>query len=142
MEGHAKEVGKRGQEADVGLVEGAGLVGVDLEHTPYTAIEHDGNVDGRDDAVIAQGLRVAEVRIVRQILDTTGEAVCNLACAYLDHDPGNNDPKNLRALCQRCHILHDRTEHLRQRWFTYRHHSQAAGGTAQLAHLTRRPASH
>ncbi|GJE67637.1 hypothetical protein LNAOJCKE_4869 [Methylorubrum aminovorans] len=44
-----------------------------------------------------------------------------LACAHLDHDPGNNDPKNLRALCQRCHILHDRAEHLRQRWFTYRY---------------------
>lgn len=43
-----------------------------------------------------------------------------LACAHLDHDPGNNDPRNLKALCQRCHILHDRTEHLRQRWFTYR----------------------
>ncbi|WP_342154342.1 hypothetical protein [Methylorubrum sp. SB2] len=43
-----------------------------------------------------------------------------LACAHLDHDPGNNDPRNLKALCQRCHILHDRAEHLRQRWFTYR----------------------
>lgn len=38
-----------------------------------------------------------------------------LACAHLDHDPGNNDPANLRAFCQRCHILHDRREHLRQR---------------------------
>lgn len=43
-----------------------------------------------------------------------------LACAHLDHDPGNNEPKNLRALCQRCHMLHDRAEHLRQRWITYR----------------------
>ena len=43
-----------------------------------------------------------------------------LACAHLDHDPGNSDPRNLRALCQRCHMLHDRAEHLRQRWFTYR----------------------
>ncbi|AWI87945.1 hypothetical protein C0214_06370 [Methylobacterium sp. DM1] len=44
-----------------------------------------------------------------------------LAYAHLDHDPGNNDPKNLKALCQRCHILHDRAEHLRQRCLTYRH---------------------
>lgn len=43
-----------------------------------------------------------------------------LACAHLDHNPSNNDPANLRALCQRCHILHDRDEHRRQRWFTYR----------------------
>ncbi|WP_128561048.1 hypothetical protein [Methylobacterium crusticola] len=51
-----------------------------------------------------------EVRVTRVVL----------ACAHLDHDPGNNDPANLRALCQRCHILHDRPEHLRQRWYTYR----------------------
>lgn len=43
-----------------------------------------------------------------------------LACAHLDHDPGNNTPANLKALCQRCHILHDREEHLRQRWLTHR----------------------
>ena len=43
-----------------------------------------------------------------------------LACAHLDHDPGNNAPANLKALCQRCHILHDRDEHRRQRWLTYR----------------------
>jgi hypothetical protein len=43
-----------------------------------------------------------------------------LACAHLDHDPSNNDLRNLRALCQRCHILHDRPEHLRQRQLTYR----------------------
>ncbi|GJD53589.1 hypothetical protein OPKNFCMD_6366 [Methylobacterium crusticola] len=51
-----------------------------------------------------------EVRVTRVVL----------ACAPLDHDPGNNDPANLRALCQRCHILHDRPEHLRQRSYTYR----------------------
>lgn len=43
-----------------------------------------------------------------------------LACAHLDHDPGNNEPSNLKALCQRCHIIHDRADHLRQHWFTYR----------------------
>lgn len=43
-----------------------------------------------------------------------------LACAHLDHDPGNNEPSNLKALCQRCHMIHDKAEHLRQRWFTNR----------------------
>ena len=40
-----------------------------------------------------------------------------LACAHLDHDPGNNAPANLAALCQRCHMLHDAPEHRWQRWW-------------------------
>ncbi len=35
-----------------------------------------------------------------------------LAAAHLDSDPTNNRLKNLRALCQRCHMLHDRPHHL------------------------------
>ena len=30
----------------------------------------------------------------------------------------NNRPSNLKAFCQRCHMLHDRPEHQRRRWFT------------------------
>jgi hypothetical protein len=41
-----------------------------------------------------------------------------LASAHLDHDPGNNHQRNLAALCQRCHLAHDRPEHRRQRWRT------------------------
>ena len=43
-----------------------------------------------------------------------------LATAHLDHDPTNNPARNLKALCQRCHMLHDREEHRRQRWMTLR----------------------
>jgi hypothetical protein len=43
-----------------------------------------------------------------------------LATAHLDHDLTNNYPRNLKALCQRCHMIHDREEHLRQRTLTYR----------------------
>ena len=43
-----------------------------------------------------------------------------LAAAHLDSDPTNNRLTNLRALCQRCHLLHDRSHHLAQRWITYR----------------------
>jgi hypothetical protein len=43
-----------------------------------------------------------------------------LAAAHLDNDPTNNRLRNLRALCQRCHILYDRPHHLAQRWITYR----------------------
>ena len=43
-----------------------------------------------------------------------------LAAAHLDHDPGNNRARNLRCLCQRCHLLNDRPHHLAQRRITYR----------------------
>jgi len=42
-----------------------------------------------------------------------------LAAAHLDHDPRNNRLRNLRSLCQRCHMLHDRPHHLAQRRITY-----------------------
>jgi hypothetical protein len=42
-----------------------------------------------------------------------------LAAAHLDHDPTNNGLRNLRSLCQRCHLLHDRPHHLAQRRITY-----------------------
>ena len=38
-----------------------------------------------------------------------------LACCHLDHDPTNNDPRNLRALCQRCHLAHDFEDNLARR---------------------------
>jgi hypothetical protein len=37
-----------------------------------------------------------------------------LTTAHLDHDPTNNRPRNLKALCQRCHLAHDRAEHRRR----------------------------
>ena len=40
-----------------------------------------------------------------------------LASAHLNHDPGDNRPRNLAALCQRCHMRHDAGEHRRRRWF-------------------------
>ena len=43
-----------------------------------------------------------------------------LAAAHLKHDPSRNGWRNLRSLCQRCHIQHDRPYHLVQRWITYR----------------------
>ena len=43
-----------------------------------------------------------------------------LAAAHLDHDPTNNQLRNLRAFCQRCHMLHDRKEHQRRRLLTLR----------------------
>jgi hypothetical protein len=42
-----------------------------------------------------------------------------LAAAHLDHDPRNNRRRNLKSLCQRCHMIHDRPHHLAQRRITY-----------------------
>jgi hypothetical protein len=42
-----------------------------------------------------------------------------LAAAHLDHNPRNNRTRNLKSLCQRCHMLHDRPHRLAQRRITY-----------------------
>lgn len=38
-----------------------------------------------------------------------------LTVAHLDQNINNNDPSNLRAFCQRCHLNHDRADNLRRR---------------------------
>lgn len=38
-----------------------------------------------------------------------------LTVAHLDQDPSNNDPDNLAALCQRCHLNHDRPYNIQKR---------------------------
>lgn len=43
-----------------------------------------------------------------------------LAAAHLDHDPRHNRWRNLKSLCQRCHLIHDRAYHLAQRRVTCR----------------------
>ena len=43
-----------------------------------------------------------------------------LATAHLDHDPTHNSAANLRCLCQRCHLIHDRPYHRVRRWLTWR----------------------
>lgn len=34
-----------------------------------------------------------------------------LTISHTDHDTANNNPRNLRALCQRCHLAHDKHLH-------------------------------
>ena len=43
-----------------------------------------------------------------------------LTTAHLDHDPTNNAEANLAALCQRCHLAHDKPHHVRQRRLRWR----------------------
>jgi hypothetical protein len=42
-----------------------------------------------------------------------------LAAAHLDHNPSNNRLRNLKSLCQRCHLINDRPHHLARRRITY-----------------------
>lgn len=34
-----------------------------------------------------------------------------LTIAHLDHDTNNNDYSNLKALCQKCHLIYDKEHH-------------------------------
>ncbi|MDP1027049.1 hypothetical protein Q5H91_07485 [Sphingomonas sp. KR1UV-12] len=61
---------------------------------------------GRRNA-IRTGIALGAVRMTKVVL----------ACAHLDHDPGNSTPGNLKALCQRCQTLHAAAEHRWQRWW-------------------------
>jgi hypothetical protein len=54
----------------------------------------------------------------------------HLGTAHLDHNPQNSAFCNLRALCQRCHLRHDRPEHVRRRR-TNRHRQLALGDLFQ-----------
>lgn len=60
----------------------------------------------------------------------TGSRVV-LTVAHLDHDTTHNDPKNLRALCQRCHLDWDLDYHMANarhtRWL-----KKLGGQTAKL----------
>ena len=38
-----------------------------------------------------------------------------LTVAHLDHDINNNDLLNLKALCQRCHLIYDKEHHKKNR---------------------------
>lgn len=38
-----------------------------------------------------------------------------LTISHTDHDIKHNDYSNLRALCQRCHLLHDKDHHAKTR---------------------------
>ena len=49
-----------------------------------------------------------------------------LTCAHLDQNPAHNDPANLAALCPRCHLRHDRRQHV-QSAYRNRRQRRAAG---------------
>lgn len=51
--------------------------------------------------------------LMRRITRDCGLIVIVLTIAHLDHNPENNHPENLRALCQKCHLDYDRPHHMK-----------------------------
>jgi hypothetical protein len=58
--------------------------------------------------------------------NTDGLVEIVLTIAHLDHTPENNDPENLAALCQKCHLAYDKEHHLKTAAKT-RHNRKASG---------------
>jgi hypothetical protein len=54
-------------------------------------------------------IRNRNYREFLQTLKACGIVQIVLTVAHLDQDPSNNDYSNLMALCQRCHLNHDRS---------------------------------
>lgn len=50
----------------------------------------------------------------------TGSKVI-LTVAHIDHNRDNNADENLAALCQRCHLNHDRNQHAASRKYGKQH---------------------
>lgn len=50
-----------------------------------------------------------------------------LTVAHLNHDPSNNSPDNLRALCSVCHLRYDAIPHARSRRRNHRAKLEADG---------------
>lgn len=56
-----------------------------------------------------------------------------LTAAHLDHDQSNGERSNVAALCQRCHLNHDRPQHLANAAVTRtRKRREAIAATGQL----------
>ena len=52
-----------------------------------------------------------------QLHPVTGSRVV-LTVAHLDHTPGNCEPENLKAMCQRCHLTYDKDHHAKTAYAT------------------------
>lgn len=68
----------------------------------------------------------------RQHYKTIGAVKIILTVAHLDRDRTNNHPDNLAALCQRCHLNHDRAaQHIPHRKYG-RYHDREQQGKLKL----------
>ncbi len=88
--------------------------------------------DGRGRRVRVPGAGVAAIVRVTRVY---------IACAHLNHDPTDNAPRNLAALCQRCHMIHDAAEHRRRRWLNAYRRRALPSATQRSAALRSGPTS-
>lgn len=61
-----------------------------------------------------------------------GGVIVVLTIGHRDHNPENNDPANLAAWCQRCHLRHDKHEHAKNSANTRRRKHEARTGQQRL----------
>lgn len=76
--------------------------------------------DGTFDELLGMALEAATIdgwKITRIVL----------TIAHLDHTPENNEPDNLAALCQRCHLSYDMDQHIKNRAYFARLRLEKAG---------------
>ena len=64
----------------------------------------------------------------------TGSIVV-LTVAHLDHKPGNRNPDNLRAWCQRCHLNYHRNHHIANARRTLMRHQMPLPGMESTCNL-------
>lgn len=71
------------------------------------------NADGTPDKCFPE----CDDKDYAQACKDTGSHVVRivLTVAHIDHNKTNNDDANLAALCQRCHLNHDRKQHAENR---------------------------
>ena len=89
---------------------------------PHGEIVRVCRMDGGTTRPVRLGAIIAAAWLVRPTYEDAArirQTRVVLAAAHLDHNPGNNRLKNLRGLCQRCHLIHDRPHHLARRRITY-----------------------
>jgi hypothetical protein len=60
--------------------------------------------------------------------EESGAVFIVLTVAHLDRDITHNNPDNLAALCQKCHLGHDARQHVE----TARHNREQRDGQAML----------
>jgi hypothetical protein len=86
----------------------SGVRGIDGKLYSWEYIEEKLERHGIDlfDDVLANGLNKDGTAKVIKIV---------LTVAHIDHDITNNNYRNLKALCQRCHLHHDKFQHKQTR---------------------------
>jgi len=70
-----------------------------------TYMLEDGQVFDENDGTYRGTVRGSEYEVDRYVRIV-------LTVAHLDQNPGNNAADNLRALCQKCHLQHDKDQHM------------------------------